>query len=276
MGSAGNSREAGQSSTLGAHLRRECTVTSRHQPASFSEMMFARQMRAGSLARGARKARDVLRRFGMRLVLRIKARRRPLKIVLGSSGVPVSGWLLTDMNQLNIVLDKDWGRYFQPSSVDAILAEHVWEHLTSEQAMEAARNCYAFLRPGGRLRLAVPDGLHPDPEYIDAVKPMGSAKGSDTHKILYTCNSLEQLLESAGFTTNVLECFDDEGNFVSADWDPRDGMVRRSARFDSRNHDGQLRYTSVIIDAFKPVHETFGVQAVSGCSEVRGEGRLAR
>jgi len=157
------------------------------------------------------------------------------------------------MDQLNVVIERDWERYFQRETVDTILAEHVWEHLTTEQAKEALRNCYAFLRPGGRFRIAVPDGLHPDSEYIDAVKPMGSADGSDTHMVLYTVNSLERLLESAGFTTHVLECFDAEGNFVSTDWDPQDGMIRRSARFDIRNHDGELRYTSIIIDAFKPV-----------------------
>lgn len=41
--------------------------------------------------------------------------------------------------------------------VDAFLAEHVWEHLSLEDAHRAARNCHEFLRPGGRLRLAVPD-----------------------------------------------------------------------------------------------------------------------
>lgn len=40
---------------------------------------------------------------------------------------------------------------------DAFLAEHVWEHLSLEDAHRATRNCYRFLRPGGRLRLAVPD-----------------------------------------------------------------------------------------------------------------------
>lgn len=39
----------------------------------------------------------------------------------------------------------------------SFLAEHVWEHLTLENAHRAARNCYRYLHPGGRLRLAVPD-----------------------------------------------------------------------------------------------------------------------
>ena len=207
----------------------------------------------GSLiSQAVRTVRDSMRRPLRRWALQRKVHRRPLKIVLGSSALHVHDWLLTEMDQLNVVVESDWARYFRRDTVDTILAEHVWEHLTLEDALLAARNCFAYLRPGGRLRVAVPDGLHPDPDYIDAVKPMGSAAGSDTHKVLYTRSSLEGLLESAGFTTCVLECFDDQGNFLSAEWDPEDGMIRRSARFDSRNNDGQLRYTSVIIDAFKP------------------------
>lgn len=41
--------------------------------------------------------------------------------------------------------------------VDAFLAEHVWEHLSLQDAHRATRNCRRHLRPGGRLRLAVPD-----------------------------------------------------------------------------------------------------------------------
>ncbi len=209
-------------------------------------------MRHSSAIRGARGIRDAWRRLVRRCLLRVQARRSPLKIVLGSSRVHVRDWLLTDMDQLDITAETDWQRYFTPGSVDAILAEHVWEHLTPDQAVAAARNCFAYLRPGGRLRIAVPDGLHPDPEYIEAVRPMGSAAGSDDHKVLYTCDTLKQLMENAGFGIRVLECFDAKGNFFSADWHPEDGMIRRSARFDSRNSDGVLRYTSIIIDAFKP------------------------
>lgn len=184
--------------------------------------------------------------------LRAQARTSPLRIVLGSSGLDVQDRLLTDMDQLDITIENDWKRYFVPNSVEAILAEHVWEHLSPDQAARAARNCYTYLCPGGRLRVAVSDGLHPDPEYIDAVRPMGSAEGSDDHKVLYTRDTLNGLLKAAGFQTRVLECFDSTGQFVSVDWDPKDGMVRRSARFDTRNEDGVLRYTSIIIDALKP------------------------
>ena len=156
------------------------------------------------------------------------------------------------MDQLNVVEDRDWARYFERNTLEIILAEHVWEHLAADDALKAAELCHRYLRPGGCLRVAVPDGLHPDPDYIDAVRPMGSAEGSDDHKVLYTCDTLNRMLESAGFQTRVLECFDSTGQFVSKDWDSKDGMVRRSARFDTRNRDGVLRYTSIIIDALKP------------------------
>jgi predicted SAM-dependent methyltransferase len=51
----------------------------------------------------------------------------------------------------------------------------------------------------------------------------------------------------------LLEYFDERGTFHYHDWSPADGMIRRSARFDSRNVGGHLAYTSIILDAKKPV-----------------------
>jgi predicted SAM-dependent methyltransferase len=164
----------------------------------------------------------------------------------------LQGWLVTDIDQLNILVDQDWRRFFVPNSLEAILAEHVWEHLSAEQGLDAARLCFRYLRPGGRLRVAVPDGLHPDPAYIDAVKPGGGGPGADDHKVLYTYPTLRALFENAGFTTRTLEYFDEGGAFHAVEWSRADGMIRRSVRFDDRNQVGQLRYTSIIIDAIKP------------------------
>ena len=70
--------------------------------------------------------------------------------------------------------------------MDAILAEHVWEHLDCFAAIVAAQNCFKYLKPGGYIRVAVPDGWHPDKDYIDYVKPGGWGAGSDDHHVLYT------------------------------------------------------------------------------------------
>jgi len=177
---------------------------------------------------------------------------RPRRIVLGAGGIGTAGWISTDIDQLNVLVESDWRRYFAPGSVDAILAEHVWEHLSVEQGLEAARLCYKYLRPGGYLRIAVPDGLHPDPQYIDTVKPGGVGAGAEDHKVLYTYDALQRTLMKAGFDTRALEYFDPSGQFHAVDWNPSGGMVHRSARFDERNRDGELRYTSIIIDAVRP------------------------
>jgi predicted SAM-dependent methyltransferase len=184
--------------------------------------------------------------------LAVLAAPSPVKLVVGASSVPMAGWVVTDLPHLDIAAEADWRFYFAPASVGAILAEHVWEHLAPDHAAAAARLCHRYLRPGARLRIAVPDGLHPDPAYREAVRPGGSGPGADDHKVLYTAATLRALLEGAGFQVRLLEHFGEDGAFHAEDWSPESGMIRRSRRFDPRNRDGALRYTSIIADAFKP------------------------
>jgi predicted SAM-dependent methyltransferase len=81
------------------------------------------------------------------------------------------------------------------------------------------------------------------------VKINGSGCGAKDHKVLYTYKSLKRLFETAGFKVTLQECFDDAGEFHQTDWSPADGKIRRSKRFDERNKDGALNYTSIILDA---------------------------
>jgi predicted SAM-dependent methyltransferase len=175
----------------------------------------------------------------------------PLRIVVGAGGLFDSGWIPTDVDVLDILEDAHWRRLFRENSIDAILAEHVWEHLTADQGFLAAQNCYRFLRPGGYLRAAVPDGFHPDPAYSEWVRPGGTGAGADDHKLLYNHESFGRLFETAGFRIEPLEFFDSGGQFHAADWDPAQGKIERSKRFDERNKSGRLAYTSVILDARK-------------------------
>lgn len=174
-----------------------------------------------------------------------------LRIVIGSGGISDDGWLPTDIETLDILKDTDWQRLFKNYPIKAILAEHVWEHLGENEGVAAAENCYKYLQKNGYLRIAVPDGYHPDPEYINNVKAGGVGSGAKDHKILYTYKTLKNLLEIAGFSVELLEYFDEYGDFHFNDWDPADGKIRRSKRFDRRNSDGHLGYTSIIIDAKK-------------------------
>lgn len=171
--------------------------------------------------------------------------------MIGAGGSRHPGWCSTDRELLDVTRRADFARYWKPSSRRAFLAEHVWEHLTPDQARKANRNCFEFLAPGGWIRLAVPDGLHPDAEYRDRVRPGGKGPGADDHKVLYDYRSLPSTLEEAGFRTTLLEYWDEDGLFHTVPWSLEDGPIERSARTDPRNAGDRLEYTSLIIDAIR-------------------------
>lgn len=176
---------------------------------------------------------------------------RPKKIIVGAGGTTQKGWKSTEKKFLDLLKRENWENNFEQGSLKAILAEHVWEHLTKVEGKVAAKNCYDFLRKGGYLRVAVPDGFHPSPEYIKWVMPQGVGSGADNHKVLYNFKSLSSLFRSVGFKVKLLEYFDEKGRFHSKHWKVEDGFIKRSSRFDKRNINSPLKYTSLILDAIK-------------------------
>lgn len=179
------------------------------------------------------------------------------KIVVGACDTQFDGWVSSDKKTLNLLAESDWVACFEPGSLNAILAEHVWEHLTPEEAGIAATYCFRFLKPGGYLRVAVPDGFHPDPGYIEWVRPEGSGPGADDHKVLYTYDTFRKVFTSAGFNVSMYEYYDEHGEFHGMDWNHEEGMIRRSRRFDEDTFDRRksgvsFAFTSIILDAIKP------------------------
>jgi predicted SAM-dependent methyltransferase len=196
-----------------------------------------------------RKARAIARTEVEKRRLRKAAIASPLRIVVGAGSVVQDGWTKTERAYLDLLDPKSWEKYFRDGTIDAILAEHVWEHLTLEEGQIAARTCRRFLKRGGYLRIAVPDGNHPDRDYIEHVRPGGSGPGAEDHKVLYEHALMSQTISQAGFSIHLLEHFDKDGRFIVNNWSAEDGMVRRSSRYDERNQGGRLNYTSLIIDA---------------------------
>lgn len=200
----------------------------------------------------ARKIWAAIKSYFLRREIRNLRGKGPLKIVVGAGKIFESGWIPTEINQLNLLRLDNWEQYFDENSIDAILAEHVWEHLTIEEGLVAAENCYRYLKPKtGYLRIAVPDGYHPDQTYIESVKVNGTGLGANDHKVLYNCDSLGHLFQSVGFNVSFLEFHDDKGKFHFVDWSVDEGLIHRSKRFDKRNQNGKLAYTSLILDAIK-------------------------
>lgn len=184
---------------------------------------------------------------------RLVARTVPRRLILGASNTCQTGWISTDVDLLDVTSWRDWERVFGRRRADALMAEHVWEHLNEDQTRAANANCFTFLTPGGYLRLAVPDGFHPDPKYIEYVRPGGTGAGATDHKIQYNYRLLTSRLEMVGFTVSLLEYWDEDGRFHFTDWSSDGGHITRSRRFDERNVPGNLAYTSLIVDATKPL-----------------------
>lgn len=182
-----------------------------------------------------------------RLRTRIAAS-NPLNVVIGGGETAYESWIGTDRDCLDVTNPADWHTLFRANSIDRLLCEHVLEHLTEAQAATAVRECHRFLKPGGLLRIAVPDGFRRDAIYVAEAAPP-----NDGHQVFYNVHSLTGLLTDAGFSVVPLEYFDEAEEFHAQPWDEREGMIIRSARFDQQQEfrRGDLYYTSLIVDARK-------------------------
>ncbi|PEF22705.1 class I SAM-dependent methyltransferase [Bacillus pseudomycoides] len=178
-----------------------------------------------------------------------------LKIVVGAGEINNNrGWLHTNEDELNLLKREDWIKRFDSNSLEVILAEHVWEHLSYEEGVEAAKVCYEFLKNGGYIRCAVPDSFFPDEEYQEGVQVGGPGPldhPAASHKIVHNYKTIISMFESAGFQVKLLEYCDESGEFHYNDWDEKEGFIYRSKRFDHRNQDGKLGFVSLIVDAVK-------------------------
>lgn len=131
----------------------------------------------------------------------------------------------------------------------------MFEHLTEAEGRAAARICFEFLRPGGFLRVAVPDAFYPDPAYQALVRVGGPGPADHPaadHKIVYDHKRLTDVLAGAGFEVDLLEYCDRGGRFHYRQWDVAAGPIYRSLMLDHRNRGGRLGFVSLIVDAVKP------------------------
>jgi len=183
--------------------------------------------------------------------VKIRLQQSNYKIIIGSASTKQTGWVSTNYPMLDLTDKKTFLALFEPNSVKNFLAEHVWEHLTLEQSAIACSNCFLFLKKGGVLRIAVPDGYHSDPDYIKEVMPGGHGSGADDHKVLYNYKSLSEVLESAGFSVKLLEWFDEGKQFNQRPLGNENGYIMRSSLNDQRNKSNPTQYTSLIVDAIK-------------------------
>jgi predicted SAM-dependent methyltransferase len=192
------------------------------------------------------------------------AARPSINLIVGAKTQTQPGWVSSDLAQLDIRRESDWSRHFAPGSVDRILCESCLEHMTFADGLAACRNFYRYLKPQGRVRIAVPDSNHPDPSYQFWTRPGGGgqlfsrlfvyAHHEPDHKVFYNFQTLPALMERAGFKTRLVEYFDDAGQFHRNAWSYADGEVTRSAghpRVERFKFWLGFDFVSLIIDGFK-------------------------
>jgi predicted SAM-dependent methyltransferase len=175
----------------------------------------------------------------------------PIRLFLSAGPYIRDNFIATQQEQLDLLKREDWEQSFGERKVSVILAEHVWEHLTIEEGKVAAKTCFDYLEVGGFVRCGVPDAYFPDEAYQRLVAINGPGPAAD-HKVVYNYRTLRDVFESAGFEVRLLEWWDEQGQFHWEDWNADEGLIYRSRRFDPRNQDGKLGFTSLIVDAVKP------------------------
>jgi len=173
----------------------------------------------------------------------------PLKVVIGGGdGIHDSSWIVTNVEEIDVENPDDFEYFFGDKRADNFLSSHVHEHLNFPD--KANDNLFKYLKEGGKLRIAVPDGNFPDENYINEVKVGGTGAGADDHKTLWDYETLLDSCVKAGFKAEGVEYWFD-GKFTKKDWSEKDGFIGRSAEYDERNIGVELRYTSLIMDCTK-------------------------
>ncbi len=157
---------------------------------------------------------DLLRPWARRRAARLR-HRSPLLLHLGSGRFPKAGWVNIDL--VGVPVDLPWnlagGIPFPTGCADAVFHEHLLEHLSVAEGYRLLRECGRVLKPGGVLRLGVPDAgaylrsyaglsdciprLRPGrPTALLAVQEVFYAHG---HRSAYDLETLHLLCRAAGF-----------------------------------------------------------------------------
>lgn len=105
-------------------------------------------------------------------------------------------------------------------SVDFIYSSHFFEHLFKDDAARLLKSCTRVLKPGGTIRISIPDLAYAVSLYSIGRKTemlddffFVEGKGSylARHKYMYDFDLLKLALEEAGFS-NVIRCEFQKGN----------------------------------------------------------------
>jgi len=183
-------------------------------------------------------------------------RNKKVKIILGAALTNQNGWLSTNEEWLDISNYKDWFRLFRGKQlVKRALAEHVFEHLSKEEMKNAFKLIYEHLCEEGTLRIAVPDGNHPDQTYRKNTGINGIGPDAADHKQFLSYETLENELKNVGFKCFHMQGYNSKGNLIVNELPSELGFIIRSRTNKNRSFSKIWGFvdsqTSLIVDAYK-------------------------
>ena len=191
------------------------------------------------------------------LILIVVRFRQEIKIIVGAAETSQKGWYSTNEQWLDITKEKEWNRVFGGKEIlSSVVAEHVFEHLSPGESRLALQQVYKHLRPNGRIRIAVPDGYHPNKDYLSHVGIDGSGADAADHKQLLTADILSTQLEAVGFISEMVEGYTRAGKLIEIIYSKSDGFILRSRlneviREKIEGWDFPDSHTSLIMDGIK-------------------------
>ena len=104
--------------------------------------------------------RQMLVRLGLASATKRKRNARFLNVGCGPNPIATEDWFNIDGfdKRADLLCDAARKLPFSDNRFEGIFAEHIFEHFTPRQARVFLSECRRILRPGGVLRLIVPDG----------------------------------------------------------------------------------------------------------------------
>jgi len=150
---------------------------------------------------------------------RVKARSisntSPVKLNIGCGALRLDGWVNIDLVGLPVDIAWDIRRPlpFADNSVDVVFHEHVMEHVCGYDGYMMAKDSYRILKPGGVLRIVMPDARKYIDSYINPTSsnnilrqghlpPMLGLQDEFygfNHRAMYDYETVELFLRTAGF-----------------------------------------------------------------------------
>ena len=179
-----------------------------------------------------------------------------VNLILGAALTSNKNWISTNEEWFDITKSHHWERLFNKKIlIKRALAEHVFEHLTEEEMRIALKFIYDHLVIKGSLRIAVPDGNNPNPEYRRNTGINGLGADASDHKQFIKFEFLKKELEKVGFECFLREGYKSNGELISQKLCPELGYVIRSRNnlFESKKDGWDFidANSSLIVDAYK-------------------------